>query len=139
MARGASVEGGLVFAHTRHGTALLKDWEGRARRTHAERVLGGDVDHLVCEFGDVAGADVVLPAVREGRVEHRLQVKEGHRPAEIEQGRSELPEWSDGRFAVLDGAGVTAADDHDELAPYFWWHSRQSGCRSVEDDCCQLV
>ena len=50
------------------------------------RVLDGDVDHLVAELGDVAGAEVVPPAMREGGVEHRLVIEERLRLAQVEHG-----------------------------------------------------
>jgi len=85
VARAKPVEGGFVLGYSRDSASLLKDRESRLRRTHSEGVVGGDVDHLVSEFGDVAGADVVLPAVQELLVEHCLEGEEGQRPAEIEE------------------------------------------------------
>jgi hypothetical protein len=47
-------------------------------------VLDHDIDHLVAEAGDVAGAEVVPPAVREGGVEHRLMRDVGLGFTEVE-------------------------------------------------------
>ena len=49
-----------------------------------DRVLDGDVDHVVGELGHVAGAEVVPPAMRERGVEHRLVVEERLRRAQVE-------------------------------------------------------
>ena len=65
----APVEGRLVLADPRHRAAELPDREGRQRRLDPQRVLDGDVDDLVGQLGDVAGAEVVPAAVagRTGR------------------------------------------------------------------------
>src|SRR5215211_2830168 len=65
MPSAASAEGCLLLAHACDGPSKLPDHESTKRGIDPQRVIDRDVDNLVCELLDVAGAQVVPPPVRE--------------------------------------------------------------------------
>src|SRR5829696_2169577 len=65
MPGAASAEGCLLLAHACDGPSELPDHKGRQRGVDSQRVIDRDVDNLVSELLDVAGAQVVPPPVRE--------------------------------------------------------------------------
>src|SRR5215208_6373538 len=64
MPGAASAEGCLLLSHARERPSKLPDHESTKRGIDPQRVFDCDVDNLVCELGDVAGAQVVPPPVR---------------------------------------------------------------------------
>src|SRR5215204_3439328 len=116
MPGAASAEGRLVLSHACHCPSELPDHERTKRGIDPQRVIDGDLDDLVCELRDVAGAQVVPPPVRKRRIEHRLVGEEWFGHAQIEHRRFELFERLDDLLPFLHRSRITAHNAHDKLA-----------------------
>ena len=111
--RGAApVEGAVVVVHPGHRPAHLPDRIGGQRGLDPQRVLDRDVDDLVAERVHVAGAEVVVTAGDERRVEHRLVGDERLGLAQVQQRRAERTQRPQHLFALLQRSRVAAGDRH---------------------------
>ena len=70
---------------------------------HPLRVLDREVDQLVAELGDELRLPVVVEPGRVARVEQLLHGRVGHRPDDVDRGRSELAKRPEQLLAVLRG------------------------------------
>src|SRR5215210_9167280 len=139
MPGAASAESSLVLAHACHGPSELPDHESTKRGIDPQRVIDRDVDNLVCELFDVAGAQVVPPPVRKRRIEHRLVGEEGFGYAQIEHRRSEFFERLHDLLPLLHRSRITACDAHDQLAVQLLGHEGKRWRLPVGHDRHELV
>ena len=135
----AAVERRLVLADSRDRAAELEDRERGQRRSHPHGAFGHDVDDLVVQRPEVGGAEVVPPARRERRVEHRLMPHERLRRTEVQHRRTELPHGLHDTLAVLHRPCV-ATDHRDHGEPVQLGRDDvQRGHPTVHEDRGQLV
>src|SRR5215216_2784477 len=96
----ALAEGGLLLVHTAHGAAELEGDAVRERRGLHRGVLDKRLDRALAKGRELRGLPVVVPAVGDGGVEHRLEL--GVRPGldRIKERRTERPQGSDDGLAL---------------------------------------
>ncbi len=102
-------------------------------------MLNHDVDDVVAEGGHVTGPDVIVPAVRERRIEHLLMLKKRLRLAEIEYGRTEFLKGPHHPFTILDRSRVAGGDAQDMFAHQVGRNDRQCRRPPLHGDCHELV
>ncbi len=109
--RGALRVRGRILGYARDGAAHMEHDDVAARGFDAARVLGQQVDRLVCQRGQFARLPIAVPAVRRASVERGLQLDVRSRGDTIEERGAERAQGRNGAFP---GFVVTRPADEDQ-------------------------